>query len=178
VKLQVIVRKDGSVAVQNVLEGDPILPPAAIEAVRAAFRPRACSVSLTLGLSLERFLKLLCVNTHLGSLNPSHVRSLRPVDPGELSFVRGQTSFAKTTLGDPFMPSRRGVFLCGLPLGVSNSETRKSHIYFDMTSRARWLAITSRTSSCFFAAASAASLDPKCLLTMLAALAASWSSAA
>jgi TonB family protein len=34
VKLQVIVRKDGSVAVQNVLEGDPLLSPAAIEAVK------------------------------------------------------------------------------------------------------------------------------------------------
>jgi TonB family protein len=34
VKLQVIVRKDGSVTVQNVLEGDPLLSPAAIEAVR------------------------------------------------------------------------------------------------------------------------------------------------
>ncbi len=34
VKLQVIVRKDGSVTVQNVVEGDPGLSPAAIEAVR------------------------------------------------------------------------------------------------------------------------------------------------
>lgn len=34
VKLQVIVQKDGSVTVQNVLEGDPLLSPAAIEAVR------------------------------------------------------------------------------------------------------------------------------------------------
>ncbi|MGB8493503.1 MAG: energy transducer TonB [Candidatus Acidiferrum sp.] len=34
VKLQVIVRKDGSVTVQNVVEGDPVLSPAAIEAVR------------------------------------------------------------------------------------------------------------------------------------------------
>jgi len=34
VKLQVIVRKDGSVTVQSVVEGDPILSPAAIEAVR------------------------------------------------------------------------------------------------------------------------------------------------
>lgn len=34
VKLQVILRKDGSVTIQNVLEGDPILAPAAIEAVR------------------------------------------------------------------------------------------------------------------------------------------------
>jgi len=34
VKLQVIVRKDGSVTVQNVLDGDPLLSPAAIEAVR------------------------------------------------------------------------------------------------------------------------------------------------
>lgn len=34
VKLQVILRKDGSVTIQNVLEGDPILTPAAIEAVR------------------------------------------------------------------------------------------------------------------------------------------------
>jgi TonB family protein len=33
VKLQVIVRKDGSVTVQNVVEGDPILSPAAIKAV-------------------------------------------------------------------------------------------------------------------------------------------------
>jgi protein TonB len=34
VKLQVIVCKDGSVTVQNVLEGDPLLSPAAIQAVR------------------------------------------------------------------------------------------------------------------------------------------------
>ncbi len=34
VKLQIIVRKDGSVTVQNVVEGDPVLSPAAIEAVR------------------------------------------------------------------------------------------------------------------------------------------------
>jgi TonB family protein len=34
VKLHVIVHKDGSVTVQNVVEGDPILSPAAIEAVR------------------------------------------------------------------------------------------------------------------------------------------------
>jgi TonB family protein len=34
VKLQIIVRKDGTVAVQNVVEGDPALSPAAIEAVR------------------------------------------------------------------------------------------------------------------------------------------------
>jgi TonB family protein len=34
VKLQVILRKDGSVTVQNVLLGDPVLSPAAIEAVR------------------------------------------------------------------------------------------------------------------------------------------------
>jgi TonB family protein len=34
VKLQVIVRKDGTVTVQNVVEGDPALSPAAIEAVR------------------------------------------------------------------------------------------------------------------------------------------------
>jgi TonB family protein len=34
VKLQIIVRKDGSVTVQNVLPGDPALSPAAIEAVR------------------------------------------------------------------------------------------------------------------------------------------------
>ncbi len=34
VKLQVIVRTDGSVTVQNVVEGDPALSPAAIEAVR------------------------------------------------------------------------------------------------------------------------------------------------
>jgi TonB family protein len=34
VKLQVIVGKDGSVTVQNVVEGDPLLSPAAIEAVR------------------------------------------------------------------------------------------------------------------------------------------------
>jgi len=34
VKLQVILRKDGTVAVQNVVEGDPILAPAAIEAVK------------------------------------------------------------------------------------------------------------------------------------------------
>jgi TonB family protein len=34
VKLQVVVQKDGSVTVQNVVEGDPILSPAAIEAVK------------------------------------------------------------------------------------------------------------------------------------------------
>jgi TonB family protein len=34
VKLQVLVHKDGSVSVQNVVDGDPILSPAAIEAVR------------------------------------------------------------------------------------------------------------------------------------------------
>lgn len=34
VKLQVVVQKDGSVTVQNVVEGDPILSPAAVEAVR------------------------------------------------------------------------------------------------------------------------------------------------
>lgn len=34
VKIQVIIQKDGSVTVQNVLEGDPILFPAAIEAVK------------------------------------------------------------------------------------------------------------------------------------------------
>jgi protein TonB len=34
VKLQAIVRKDGTVTVQNVVEGDPALSPAAIEAVR------------------------------------------------------------------------------------------------------------------------------------------------
>ena len=34
VKLQVIVRRDGTVTVQNVVEGDPALSPAAIEAVR------------------------------------------------------------------------------------------------------------------------------------------------
>lgn len=34
VKLRVIVRKDGSVTVQNVVEGDPLLSPAAIDAVR------------------------------------------------------------------------------------------------------------------------------------------------
>jgi TonB family protein len=34
VKLQVILRKDGSVTVQNVLVGDPLLSPAAIESVR------------------------------------------------------------------------------------------------------------------------------------------------
>jgi TonB family protein len=34
VKLQVIVHKDGSVTVQNVVEGDPSLSPSAIEAVR------------------------------------------------------------------------------------------------------------------------------------------------
>jgi TonB family protein len=34
VKLQVMVGKDGSVTVQNVVEGDPLLSPAAIEAVR------------------------------------------------------------------------------------------------------------------------------------------------
>lgn len=34
VKLQVIMQKDGSVTVQNVVEGDPILSPAAIEAVK------------------------------------------------------------------------------------------------------------------------------------------------
>jgi TonB family protein len=34
VRLQVIVCKDGSVTVQNVLEGDPLLSPAAIQAVR------------------------------------------------------------------------------------------------------------------------------------------------
>lgn len=33
-KLQVIVRKDGSVTVQNVLEGDVLLSPAAVKAVR------------------------------------------------------------------------------------------------------------------------------------------------
>jgi periplasmic protein TonB len=32
--LQVIVRKDGTVTVQSVVEGDPALSPAAIEAVR------------------------------------------------------------------------------------------------------------------------------------------------
>lgn len=34
VKLQVLLRKDGTVTVQNVVEGDPALSPAAIEAVR------------------------------------------------------------------------------------------------------------------------------------------------
>jgi TonB family protein len=34
VKIQVIIQKDGSVTVQNVVEGDPILAPAAIEAVK------------------------------------------------------------------------------------------------------------------------------------------------
>lgn len=34
VRIQVIIQKDGSVTVQNVLEGDPILSPAAIEAVK------------------------------------------------------------------------------------------------------------------------------------------------
>jgi len=34
VKIQVIIQKDGSVTVQNVVEGDPILSPAAIEAVK------------------------------------------------------------------------------------------------------------------------------------------------
>jgi TonB family protein len=34
VKLQVIVRKDGTVTVQNVIEGDPVLSPAAIKAVQ------------------------------------------------------------------------------------------------------------------------------------------------
>lgn len=34
VKLHVVVKKDGSVFVQNVAEGDPVLSPAAIEAVR------------------------------------------------------------------------------------------------------------------------------------------------
>lgn len=34
VKLQVVVRKDGTVAVQNVVEGNPTLSPAAIDAVR------------------------------------------------------------------------------------------------------------------------------------------------
>lgn len=34
VKLQVIIQKDGAVRVQNVLEGDPILSPAAIDAVK------------------------------------------------------------------------------------------------------------------------------------------------
>jgi hypothetical protein len=53
-----------------------------------------------------------------------------------------------------------------------------SHVYLEITSRAKWLAITSRMSSSFFPDASAASLDPKCLLTMVAALAASWSRAA
>jgi len=43
VKLQVIVRKDGSVTVQNVLEGDPILSPAAIEAVGNGATSLGCS---------------------------------------------------------------------------------------------------------------------------------------
>jgi TonB family protein len=34
VKLQVIVQKDGAVTVQDVVEGDPILSPSAIEAVK------------------------------------------------------------------------------------------------------------------------------------------------
>jgi TonB family protein len=34
VRIQVIIQKDGSVTVQNVVEGDPILSPAAIEAVK------------------------------------------------------------------------------------------------------------------------------------------------
>jgi TonB family protein len=34
VKIQVIIQKDGSVTIQNVVEGDPILSPAAIEAVK------------------------------------------------------------------------------------------------------------------------------------------------
>lgn len=34
VKLKVVVRKDGSVTVQSVAEGDPLLSPAAIDAVR------------------------------------------------------------------------------------------------------------------------------------------------
>ena len=34
VKIQVIIQKDGYVTVQNVVEGDPILSPAAIEAVK------------------------------------------------------------------------------------------------------------------------------------------------
>src|SRR6202158_1038333 len=72
----------------------------------------------------------------------------------------GPTSFAKRTLGGPFVRSMRGVFLCALPLSAADSGTRKFQIYFDVTSRAKWLAITSRTSSSFFAAASAASLDP------------------
>jgi hypothetical protein len=49
---------------------------------------------------------------------------------------------------------------CAFPLGVSGVGTRKFHTYFEMTSRAKWLAITSRTSSIFFPAAIAASLDP------------------
>ena len=34
VKIQVIIQKDGSVIVQNFIEGDPILSPAAIEAAK------------------------------------------------------------------------------------------------------------------------------------------------
>lgn len=34
VKIQVIIQKDGSVTVQNVVEGNPILSPAAIKAVK------------------------------------------------------------------------------------------------------------------------------------------------
>lgn len=40
VRVQIIIRKDGSVTVQNVLEGDPALRPAAVEAVRQwRYRP-------------------------------------------------------------------------------------------------------------------------------------------
>jgi periplasmic protein TonB len=34
VKIQVIIEKDGAVTVQNIVEGDPVLRPAAIEAVK------------------------------------------------------------------------------------------------------------------------------------------------
>ena len=49
-------------------------------------RLRASAVSLTLGLRLERLLEVLGVNTCLGSLFPSHLRSLRSVHFYELRF--------------------------------------------------------------------------------------------
>ena len=64
-------------------------------------RPRASAVSLTLGLRLERLLEVFGINTRLGSLLPSHIRSVWPVHLYELR-LRWPSSESKEprALGD------------------------------------------------------------------------------
>jgi hypothetical protein len=78
-------------------------------------RPRAYLVSRTLGLRPERLLKMLCVNSRLGALRPSHRRSLCSVPLDELPFSRASGEGEEPRAFGNVSASR---------LGVSNGRCR------------------------------------------------------